>query len=56
MSLSLPWQLINIISINRYEIWVINMMQKVGQTRFKKRRFHNNRSTKTDSRLSVEQI
>ena len=30
VSLSLPWQLINIISINRYEIWAINMIQKVG--------------------------
>ena len=27
-----------------------------GQTRFKKRRFHNNRSTKTDSTLSLEQM
>ena len=31
LSLSLPWQLINIISINPYEIWVINMMQKGGK-------------------------
>ena len=27
-----------------------------GQTRFKKRRFHKNRSTQTDSTLSLEQI
>ena len=30
VSLSLPWQLINIININRYEIWVTNMKQKGG--------------------------